>query len=671
MTMAVSKGAWRPVGAILGGGTVSSLAISPNYAQDGLIAAGTAAGVYGSTDEARTWTPLGAGACSPLNVQGVVFSPTFQRDEHLLCGGLGGFMRSADAGRHWMPPEVWPGSQSVSALAVSPSYADDSTLLLGTQDQGVYISSNGGRIWAAANFGLGDLLILAVAFSPEFASDATAFAVAGDGVYRTSNGGRAWRAVGADRGLDSDLVQAIALSPDFGRDRTLFVGTEEAGIFRSTDRGASWTAVREGLGDLSINAIYVPPDFARHGTVYAGTGEGLLFRSTDGGETWERLAEGLPPILAITALPSGDPPRSNSQRSTPVLLAGCHQAGVFRSEDGGHTWAESSTGLAARPVLTFGLSPRFPEDHRAFATGLEDGVLRSNDGGATWEVAAEGLPERQVHALAISPALDRDGTLFAATAQGVFRSVDGGDSWQACGAVEEAGAGDTRGVAVSPTFGLDGHVAALDAKGRLSLSTDRGGSWRQLNAQLEGAEVVALSFSPHFGRDRVLLAAAARSAGFNGVARPASVSVWRTPDAGGRWLKMWETPHSSRWVVLAVPPTYRGDGEYNDRFFFAVGNTVYRPMWRVKRQWYAERLGSTRNAVLALAVSPRYETDRTVFAATTEGVYLSRDEGLTWQQLSAGLLNRAVAAIVPSPAFSEDRRLFALTLGGTVWVCEP
>jgi hypothetical protein len=70
-------------------------------------------------------------------------------------------------------------------------------------------------------------------------------------------------------GLTNLKVQALALSLGYATDRTLFAGTDGGGVFKSTDGGASWSAMNEGLGNLSIGSLALTPTFPR--TLFAGT----------------------------------------------------------------------------------------------------------------------------------------------------------------------------------------------------------------------------------------------------------------------------------------------------------------------------------------------------------------------------------------------------------------
>jgi hypothetical protein len=91
-------------------------------------------------------------------------------------------------------------------------------------------------------------------------------------------------------------------------------------------------------------------------------------------------------------------------------------------------------------------------------------------------------------------------------------------------------------------------------------------------------------------------------------------------------------------------------------------------MWRAKNLWASEGVGSPTTAVLGLAISPGGVWSRTLYAATTSGVYRSTDEGLTWKLMGDGLGTTPTVAVVLSPTYAQDGRVYALTLGGTVYV---
>lgn len=219
-------------------------------ASDGAYFAGRASGLYRSTDGGQTWqnaleslaleSPL---AIAALAVQG----------RSLFAGVKGGILRSSDGGQTWFTALLPTPPPLVVALALSPNFADDGTLLAATAEDGVYSSTDRGTHWTPWNFGLIDLNLNALALSPDFARDQMGFVGTESGIFRSKNGGRAWRALPFP--LDAAPVLSLGISPDFATDNTLFAGTESNGLYVSTDRGQTWLPSEKLQNSAAVNAI--------------------------------------------------------------------------------------------------------------------------------------------------------------------------------------------------------------------------------------------------------------------------------------------------------------------------------------------------------------------------------------------------------------------------------
>lgn len=125
----------------------------------------------------------------------------------------------------------------------------------------------------------------------------------------------------------------------------------QPGVFKSTDGGATWTRLRQGLpgntSDDTARTIAIDP--AHPGTVYAGLQIGL-YKSTDGGATWHLTTGLLGPInvRAVVFTPS----------SPDTLYVATLEGKVFRSTDGGTTWTELDTGVAIQYGMDLAIDPR-------------------------------------------------------------------------------------------------------------------------------------------------------------------------------------------------------------------------------------------------------------------------------------------------------------------------
>ena len=237
----------------------------------------------------------------------------------------------------------------------------------------------------------------------------------GDGVYRSDDGGASWTHVGLQ---DSKHVGRIALHPTdpelvyVAAMGHLWGPNEERGLYRSADRGASWTRILHVDENTGVVDVALDPDAPS--IVYAATYQrqrrpwgfhgggpgGALYRSQDGGDTWERLSGG----EAGRGLPEGDLGRIGISiyRSDPrIVYASVEQgwrynastayterrAGIYRSEDRGETWTHMSD-WNPRPMYASQILVDPSDDQRVY---MVNSYSFSDDGGKTFTVPPQSL----------------------------------------------------------------------------------------------------------------------------------------------------------------------------------------------------------------------------------------------------------------------------------------
>ncbi|MCL6594710.1 MAG: glycosyl hydrolase [Firmicutes bacterium] len=258
-----------------------------------------------------------------------------------------------------------------------------------------------------------------------------------------------WRLIGPFRG-----GRSVAVAGDPSRPRTFYFGAAAGGVWRTDDAGHSWRNVTDGqMTAASVGAIAVAA--ADPSVLYVGTGESCIrgnvvagngvWRSLDGGLTWQH--RGLPDSRHIARVRVH--PRDPDLVYAAVfghVYGPSEERGVFRSRDGGRTWErvlyrDDHTGaidLAMDPVRPNILYATLWDAHRRPWTlvsgGPGSGVFRSVDGGDTWEELTDrpglpgGLKGRMGVALSSRPG--RVWLLVEAAEGGLYRSEDGGERWQ-------------------------------------------------------------------------------------------------------------------------------------------------------------------------------------------------------------------------------------------------
>jgi len=642
-------GNWIPLAARQGG-IVPTIVLSPDFPADGTAFAATHTGVFRSSDGGRSWE-IRVEGLGTLMVQSLALSPNFATDRTLFAGTAdGNLYRSGDAGESWTFLARPGGASGLVALAVAPGPGESTTIVAGTAADGLFVSEDGGRTWEARVSGLADRAIIALALSPAFQQDRIAFVATEKGLHRTADGGSSWKLVWTCP--EGDSLEAVVVSPGFAADRIAFAGTEGQGILRSSDGGSTWQTASAGLPDLCINALALSPNFARDRLVMAGTGGGVVL-SADGGASWRVVAEERMALSVALASPR-------------LLLAGLVREGVIRSGDGGTTWEAASYGLFAASLVGLALSPAFESDDTLFAWGPSEELVRSTDGGKSWAPVLEGLGPVDVASLGISPAFAENGRVYIATSDGMFVSDDQGATWRRLGLEGH----QLVLLALSPAFPEDGVMVAA-ATGSLHLSTDGGASWAELEAPVGEEYLVSMAIALDPARKPVLLVGSWRDPSGDGRGR---LSIWRRTLPNEPWANLFSRPTNTRVALLGMPDSYGED----QRFFIGNGESVYRLVpdatertrEGIRPLWLPGGIGRASFPVLSLVAAPDFAHNHTLYASTSEGVYVSRDEARTWQKLAPAPGNRPPVAIDISPGYPKDS-LYALALGGRLWRWDP
>lgn len=344
----------------------------------------------------------------------------------------------------WRGIGPFRGGRSVASTGV-PS--DPRTYYMGTVGGGVWKTTDAGTTWDNVTDGqLGTSSVGAIAVA---GSDPNVVYVGmgehairgvmtshGDGVYRSTDAGRTWTHLGLDRTRsisrirvhpqDPDLVYVAAQGAPYG-------ANEERGIYRTEDGGLTWENVlhideNSGASDLSMdmtNPRILYASFWDHRrlpwqVVSGGPGSGL-WKSTDGGDTWAAIDDGLPESMGKTAI---DVSRANPDRVFAMIEAD-PGGGLFRSDDAGTSWSLVSEDWTIRARAWYYIEVFADPTDEETVYVLNAPMMKSIDGGRTFTRVS--VPHGDTHDLWINP--HDNEVMINANDGGANVSFNAGDSW--------------------------------------------------------------------------------------------------------------------------------------------------------------------------------------------------------------------------------------------------
>jgi photosystem II stability/assembly factor-like uncharacterized protein len=581
--------------------------------------------------------------------------------------------KSTDGGRNWsiLTSELFV---NVQAVAADPIRAG--RILVGTNSGvftlgGIFASFDGGATWVARGLNV----VRQIWIDPSRPD--TVYADDNHGFFRSDDFGGNWKSLTLPVETRS-LPFAFAVAAD----GAAFVGFGSGQFFRSLDRGESWTAASSAPPPFSIVRSIVA-DPAAPATIWALTPSGL-FRSPDRGSSWELRGGGSAASLALVP--------GNSA----VMFAGA-AGGVWKSTDGGRTWQPLGVGppfSAAASVVALAVDPRAPAVVYAGAASVfgdpGQGFFRSEDSGAAWNRFNRGLPGETIFALIADPSNPEIvyAAAFSPGAASIYKSRDGGGSW------ERVGPADVNGVTrlaidpVSPStlyLGTGSCNRVGQCSGEARKTNDGGQSWSKI-ASL--GYVSALAVDP-FNRDTVYQSftcinllgcpTPVKSAdggktweplpldGASGVigqflpdptsagtvyilthelcvtCSPAGIrsNVFKSTNGGSSW-----SPAGSGLPVSGVMQTsFSVTRLVMDRDPGSVYAATQRGLFRTTDGGGSWSVTGLTLSVEDLAIDP-WDRDVLYAATSASGVLRSLDRGATWQPINAGLPDLAAHAIV-------------------------
>jgi MYXO-CTERM domain-containing protein len=402
----------------------NAVAVDPNDDKT-VYVGGSLCGVWktsNGTDPAPTWdnVSLEGQGCSGGNnwfagyvhpdVHAIAFDPS--QPGTVFAATDGGVARSVDGGQTWTQLNAGIATLQLYALCADPS--SPLTVYGGSQDNGISMRASSSLTWTGLSAGDGGPCAvdpknpkLVLVSGAEATIFRTLDGFAGDPILAFTTDPADCSSGAPGCGDRTGFIAPLAGDPSTSG--TFYVGTYR--VYQTKDGGAKWSAVS---GDLTAgassmkcpNASFAPLDDALSvlavapsapGTIYAGSQTGVLSVTTNGGQTWTRVDK--PPLpgrwISGLAIDPGDSKTVFASFSGFDAATPAAPGHVFRSTDGGQTWALRDIPADVPVDSLLG----HPVGSGLLYAGTDAGLLVTTDGGQTWTSFDDGLPNAPVYAL--------------------------------------------------------------------------------------------------------------------------------------------------------------------------------------------------------------------------------------------------------------------------------
>jgi photosystem II stability/assembly factor-like uncharacterized protein len=394
---------------------------------------------------------------------------------------------------------IGPMGGDARAFAAVPG--EPHHLYLGTTNSWVYESTDGGASWhRLSKLDTSDDLVVDH-IVVDAVNPATVFAAAwkldqpGGGLWVSRDSGRSWSAVEKLRGQS---IRAFTQAPSEAK--ILIAGTLE-GVFESRDTGATWAQISppESKEIHEVESLAIDP--TDPDVIYAGTWH-LPWKTTDGGKNWHNIKKGViddSDVFSIIIDPA-----------QPKIVFASACSGIYKSEDAAELFKKIE-GIPSEARRTRVLK-QDPANREVVYAGTTEGLYKTMDGGKHFERMTG--PDVIVNDVYVDPgdsnhvlvATDRGGVLLSRDAAASFVAANEGfsgrkveallvDSPPAVGPTTP----ETQPLAISPTepaVRIYAGVVNDKTYGGVFVSGDGGAHWEQISEGLEGRDVFALAESP-------------------------------------------------------------------------------------------------------------------------------------------------------------------------------
>ena len=680
---------WRSVGPHRGGRTraICGVPSQPNV----FYMAPVNGGVFKSTDYGRTWQPIFddqptasvgsiAVSISNPNVVYVGSGEGLHRPDLSVGDGI---YKSTDAGKTWTHLGLRDGQQ-IAQVAVDPKNADHVFVAVAghpygpNQERGVYRSLDGGKTFESVlhrdeNVGASDVQIdptnsqivyAALWESREAPWENGVFNGDGGGVFKSTDSGKTWKQL--SKGLPPGIVQAnIAIAPS--KPSTLFAAVRTktvAKLYRSDDAGETWHGTtddpRPGLGIGGGDLPVVRFDPKNPEVVYSASV--VCWKSTDGGKNWE----------GWRGAPGGDDYQNVwiNPNNPEIILLGSDQGAII-TVNGGKTWSSWYNQSTAQ-LYHVSADNSFP--YRVYSGQQESGSVGIKSRGDAGEITFRDWQPvaAEEYGYVTADPLDPDIVIGGKLTRFNRRTGQGQNILPVPLQTEDFRTLRTEPVIYSP---LDPHLLFF-AGNTLWQTRDRGDHWEKISGDLSREKYELPACIGKYKDDAIKQA---RRRGVIYTVAPSPVDenrIWAGTDDGLIYLttdggKTWNNvtlPSISPWQKISLIDA----GHFDADSAYAAINTLrvddLRPHILATHdsgKTWTEIANGIPAGQIVNAVREDPVRKGLLFAAAEKGVYVSFDDGASWESLRLNMPASSVRDVI-----IKDDDLVAATHGRGFWILD-
>ena len=497
---------------------VNSMAIDPK--KSSTIYAGTWWRPYKSTDGGKNWRLIKNGMIDDSDVFAVTID--FRNTEHVVASACSGIYESFNGGELWKKIQGIP-AQSRRTRDILQHPTIPGTVYAATTE-GFWLTTTGGRSWSLTT--QRNLEINSIAVHPD-APQRVFIATNNYGVMVSNDGGKNF--IPTNENFTSRFTYSV--TPDVAQHDRLYAITQNTAssggfVFTSMDGGKSWVQAK-GLDINRVSPFALLQDRVDPNRIFLGTNIGI-FRSLDRGLSWTRVEPPKPKVVrkavrakgkatatkkpAAPATPVIEPPVEDpsAPKFVPALtervkvlafteddkngiLAGT-DTGLYRTYDIDKGWDKVPFGPGlSENVFVVNASPQIPGT--IWVGTATSGVIVSRDDGKTWS-RIDGLPQNvPVSSIAIDS--KRPNNIYVGTVQALYMSRDGGRTWNRGRSLP---LGNYTSVLIDPSNPDEVFVSsALESDGGIFYSEDAGAKWRRIDSKdmkVPSRRVWTMAFDP-------------------------------------------------------------------------------------------------------------------------------------------------------------------------------